>query len=119
MEYPEGASLAAVFRAGRRIPLGRLARIVGEVLAALAAAHAKGIVHRDLKPDNVFVSPSGRVTVLDFGIAKLVREQGPTSTQTGMLLGTPAYMAPEQARSQPVDARADLYAVGVILYEGA
>jgi hypothetical protein len=118
MEYLEGASLARVFKAGP-VALGTLARLVGEVLAALAAAHAKGIVHRDLKPDNVFVSPGGHVRVLDFGIAKLVGEQGPTTTQTGALLGTPAYMAPEQARSQPVDARADLYAVGVILYEGA
>ena len=119
MEYLEGASLARIFKGRTRLPLGSLARIVGEVLAALAAAHAKGIVHRDLKPDNVFVSPGGHVRVLDFGIAKLVREPGATSTQTGALLGTPAYMAPEQARSQPLDARADLYAAGVILYEGA
>src|SRR5207248_10507909 len=83
------------------------------------AAHAKRIVHRELKPDNVFVSPSGRITVLDFGIAKLARDHGPSSTRTGALLGTPAYMSPEQARSQPLDARADLYAAGVMLYEGA
>jgi len=119
MEYLDGASLAALFKRGSGIALGVLARVVGEVLAALEAAHGKGVVHRDLKPDNVFVSPSGRVKVLDFGIAKLARDGGPLKTQTGMLLGTPAYMAPEQARSQPVDARADLYAAGVILYEGA
>jgi serine/threonine-protein kinase len=119
MEYLDGAPLAAIFKRAGRIALGTLARIVGDVLGALAAAHAKGIVHRDLKPDNVFISPSGRVTVLDFGIAKLVREDRSSSTRTGALLGTPAYMSPEQARSQPLDARTDLYAAGVMLYEGA
>ena len=119
MEFLEGASLAALLKRDEKVPLGTLARLVGELLAALEAAHAKGIVHRDLKPDNVFVSPGGRVTVLDFGIAKLAGIDGGTPTQTGSLLGTPAYMAPEQARAQAVDARADLYATGVILYEGA
>jgi serine/threonine-protein kinase len=120
MEYLDGASLGAIVRREKRLPLGTLSRIVGEVLAALEAAHAKSIIHRDLKPDNVFVSPSGRVTVLDFGIAKLTAgADSLRSTQTGSLLGTPAYMSPEQARSQPLDARADLYSVGVMLYEAS
>ena len=118
MEHLEGASLGALLRRYRPFPLGTFGRIVGEVLAAVGAAHAKTIIHRDLKPDNVFVSPAGRVTVLDFGIAKLATADHVT-TQTGGLLGTPAYMAPEQARSQPIDPRADLYAAGVILFEGA
>ncbi len=120
MEYLEGASLNALLRRPGRLPLGTFARWMAEALDALAAAHAKGIVHRDLKPDNIFISPTGRVTVLDFGIAKLGDLAGIVggTTQTGSLLGTPAYMAPEQARSQPVDARADLYAAGVILFEG-
>ncbi|HUS26908.1 MAG TPA: protein kinase [Kofleriaceae bacterium] len=120
MEYLDGASLGAIVRREKRLALGTLSRIVSEVLAALGAAHAKAIIHRDLKPDNVFVSPSGRVTVLDFGVAKLAADaEGFGSTQTGSLLGTPAYMSPEQARSQPLDARSDLYAVGVMLYEAA
>jgi serine/threonine-protein kinase len=120
MEYLDGASLGAIVRREKKLALGTLARIVGEVLAALAAAHGKAIIHRDLKPDNVFISPSGRVTVLDFGVAKLAAgNDSMSSTQTGSLLGTPAYMSPEQARSQPLDARADLYAVGVMLYEAA
>jgi serine/threonine protein kinase len=120
MEFLDGASLGAIVRRDKRLPLGTLARIVGEVLAALEAAHGKSIIHRDLKPDNVYVSPSGRVTVLDFGIAKLAAgTDSMRSTQTGSLLGTPAYMSPEQARSQPLDARADLYSVGVMLYEAA
>jgi serine/threonine protein kinase len=121
MEYLDGMPLSSLFESTRPFPLGTLARLMGEVLDALSAAHAKGIVHRDLKPDNLFVTPAGHIKVLDFGIAKLKGEaETPGSgTRTGALLGTPHYMSPEQARGQPVDARADLYAVGVILYEGA
>jgi serine/threonine protein kinase len=122
MEYLDGAALssaiAGVAQTGP-LPLGSVARLAVEVLDALGAAHAKGIVHRDLKPDNVFVTPSGRPKVLDFGIAKLLPELGGSYTQTGSLLGTPHYMAPEQATGRPVDYRADLYAMGVILFECA
>jgi serine/threonine-protein kinase len=121
MEYLDGQPLAEVMEQGGQLPLGSLARLVGEVLGALSAAHATGIVHRDLKPDNIFVSPQGRAKVLDFGIAKLMPELagGHGPTRTGSLLGTPHYMSPEQANAQPVDARTDIYAMGVILYEGA
>ncbi len=121
MEYLDGAPLSHIFEQRGAMPLGSLARLCGEVLDALGAAHAKAVVHRDLKPDNIFITPSGRAKVLDFGIAKLIPEMGGKSgpTRTGSLLGTPHYMAPEQAMAKQVDARTDIYAMGVILYEGA
>jgi serine/threonine protein kinase len=118
MEYLDGAPLASAIEAGLPLPIGGVARLASEVLDALGAAHGKGIIHRDLKPDNIFVTPSGRAKVLDFGIAKLQHaELGGSATHTGSLLGTPQYMSPEQAAGKPVDARADLYAMGVILFE--
>ncbi|HEY3804933.1 MAG TPA: serine/threonine-protein kinase [Kofleriaceae bacterium] len=122
MEYLDGAPLASAIEAARTdmpLSIGGIARLASEVLDALGAAHGKGIIHRDLKPDNIFVTPSGRAKVLDFGIAKLVPELGGSATHTGSLLGTPQYMSPEQAAGKPVDARADLYAIGVILFECA
>jgi len=121
MEYLDGAPLSAHFARWGALPLGTLARLVGQVLDALGAAHAKGIVHRDLKPDNLYVTAGGRVKVLDFGIAKLKPEQGGVSaeTRTGSLMGTPQYMSPEQAQGMHVDNRSDLYSIGVILFEGA
>ncbi|HEU0033341.1 MAG TPA: serine/threonine-protein kinase [Kofleriaceae bacterium] len=122
MEYLDGAPLASIIdhavQTRTPLPLGGLAKLAVEVLDALGAAHGKGIVHRDLKPDNIFVTPSGRPKVLDFGIAKLSDPgSGGGSTRTGSLLGTPHYMAPEQAAGKPVDHRADIYAMGVILFE--
>jgi serine/threonine protein kinase len=121
MEYLDGAPLSHLLAQHGRIPLGTLARIMAEVLAGLGAAHAKGVIHRDIKPDNIFVTRHGRTKILDFGVAKLASEQreGLSPTRAGSLLGTPHYMSPEQAQSLPVDARADLYAVGVILYEAS
>jgi serine/threonine-protein kinase len=121
MEFLDGAPLSTFIRQYRALPLGTLCRLIIEVLDALGAAHAKEIVHRDLKPDNLFVLKSGRVKVVDFGIAKLRPEMGGISdaTRTGSLLGTPQYMSPEQAQGQHVDHRSDLYSVGVILFEAA
>ena len=122
MEFLDGAPLSAIIgqaRArGQPLPIGSVVRIAVEVLDAVGAAHAKGIIHRDLKPDNLYITPGGRPKVLDFGIAKLQPELGGNSaTHTGSLLGTPQYMAPEQAGGRVVDARADLYAIGCVLYE--
>ncbi len=121
MEYLDGAPLSAIIQRTGALPLGTLVTLMAELLDALGAAHDKGIVHRDLKPDNVFVTASGRVKVLDFGIAKLRPELGGISdaTRTGSLLGTPHYMSPEQAAGRPVDHRSDLYSAGVILFECA
>ncbi|MEP6862246.1 MAG: serine/threonine-protein kinase [Deltaproteobacteria bacterium] len=120
MEFVEGTTLANALHT-ERLPLGGLVQVMCEVFSALAAAHAIGIVHRDLKPDNVLVTGEGHAKVLDFGIAKLAPglQQGVSPrTQTGALLGTPHYMAPEQISGKGhVDARADIYASGVMLYE--
>jgi serine/threonine-protein kinase len=124
MELLEGVPLGAYMQNGARIPLAQAVPILQGILAGLAAAHAQGIVHRDLKPDNVFLTrgPGGTfiVKVLDFGIAKVMDAAGGmgSRTRTGMLLGTPAYMSPEQVKSpRDVDARADLWSAGVMFYE--
>lgn len=112
MELAEGETLAAHLRAG---PLDwRIAvRVCAEVSAALAAAHAHGIVHRDVKPTNVMLTPAG-VKVLDFGIA--TSEGSPDPTPAGILVGTPAYLAPEQLDGAPATPESDMYALGVLLY---
>jgi eukaryotic-like serine/threonine-protein kinase len=119
MELLEGASLAELLLRRGPLPLATVVDIGRQVLAGLGAAHAAGVVHRDIKPDNVFVQTGGRVKVLDFGIAKLEPEMsaGSTGTRTGALLGTPCYMAPEQVACERVDAQADVYAVGALLFE--
>src|SRR5215468_2226581 len=113
MELVEGETLAALLKSG---PLGMKRAILyaSQILAGLAEAHSKGIVHRDLKPGNVMIARTG-VKVLDFGLAK----SGTDDTVTGshMAIGTPAYMAPEQRKGKPADARADIYAFGCMLYE--
>ncbi len=120
LEYVAGTSLSATLERQGPFEPGRAAHVAAQVASALAAAHAEGIVHRDLKPDNVMLIPSSdgtdRVKVLDFGIAKL-ESGGAQLTQIGTVFGTPQYMAPEQAAGRPVDARADLYALGLILHE--
>ena len=119
MEMLKGENLACRLARGR-LPLTQALPIIRQIASALAAAHRTKIVHRDLKPDNVFLvrDPSGdRVKLLDFGIAKLHGEFSRTMTRTGTLIGTPTYMAPEQCRGVAVDHRADLYALGCMLFE--
>jgi len=117
MELVKGESLSTVLARGALKPVEAV-HIVKQVAAALAEAHDKGVVHRDVKPDNIIVGKRS-VKVLDFGIAKqLVSSSAtPTLTQAGLIVGTPFYMSPEQALGRPVDARSDLFSLGVVLYE--
>lgn len=122
MELLQGSSLEEVLAKERRLDEARIRVIALEVCEALAAAHAKGIVHRDLKPANVFLQKTARgelAKVMDFGIAKVAESLGESATQPGTILGTPRYMSPEQWCSEPVDARSDVYSLGVMLYRMA
>jgi beta-lactam-binding protein with PASTA domain/predicted Ser/Thr protein kinase len=112
MEYVEGASLAELIARG--LSVGEAVEIVRQILVGVRFAHARGIVHRDLKPQNVLVDPEGRARVTDFGIARAGVSE---ITATGSVLGTAQYLSPEQAQGLEVTASADLYSIGVILYE--
>jgi TolB-like protein len=126
MELLEGETLRERI-AGGPLSLRKAVDYAAQAANGLAAAHEKGIIHRDLKPENLFVTRDGRVKVLDFGLAKLTRPETPgaagdrpdsvAATETGAILGTAGYMAPEQARGRPADQRSDLFALGAILYE--
>ena len=116
MEFVEGRDLHSLLKAGRTFTLIEKVRIIQQVCRALDAAHAEGVVHRDLKPHNIMVEESGRVVVMDFGIARSMEGTG-GQTSTGALLGTPAYMSPEQAKGEKVDTRSDLFSLGIIFYE--
>ncbi|HEX4340337.1 MAG TPA: serine/threonine-protein kinase [Polyangiaceae bacterium] len=118
-EYLEGKDFATLLDERERIDAGVAVHVVRQVCRALAAAHARGVVHRDVKPENVFLvgdMESPVVKVLDFGISKFDGGGGATLTQTGMIMGTPGYMPPEQARGAKTDHRADIYGVGAMLY---
>lgn len=119
MPYVEGESLRDLIQSEGRIPLERAAAIIDEVASGLAYAHAHGVVHRDIKPENIMLS-DGHAVVADFGIARAVdasRESQGNLTGAGMALGTPAYMSPEQATADNVDARSDQYALACVFYE--
>ena len=124
MEHLDGESLAARLRAGR-FSVATAVRVVQQAAMAMAVAHAGGIIHRDLKPDNIFLIPDAavpggeRVKILDFGIAKLIGDDhgNPTRTRTGLIMGTPMYMSPEQCRGAgDVDHRTDIYALGCVMF---
>jgi serine/threonine protein kinase len=121
MPFVRGESLRMRLTAERALPIAECVTILRDVARALAFAHAEGVVHRDIKPENILLS-GGTAVVTDFGIAKAVAAsstQPATAelTQMGITLGTPAYMAPEQALGEEVDRRADIYALGVVMYE--
>jgi tetratricopeptide (TPR) repeat protein/predicted Ser/Thr protein kinase len=115
MEYVEGQDLRHILHEKGKLPPEEAVGIIEQVCCALEAAHAVGVVHRDLKPPNVMLDREGRVLVMDFGIARSMEQAG--LTQTGMMVGTPEYMSPEQAKGETVDTRSDLFAAGIIFYE--
>lgn len=122
MELLEGRSLGDVIRqqgTDPQLSLASIKKLAQQVAGALASAHERGIVHRDVKPDNIIVGPDDHATVTDFGVARLVQPRGEVSTltSTGMTMGTSLYMAPEQIEGKKVDARADIYALGAVIYE--
>ena len=118
MEFVEGANLHDIIH-GPGLDAQQTLLIAGQVCIALAYAHGKGVVHRDIKPANVMVDTDGQVKVADFGLARLTDPTAETygTTATGTVMGTPDYMAPEQKRGMNVDHRADIYSLGVMLYE--
>ena len=129
MEYVTGRTLAQTL-AKRSLSSSEVIHLGAQITSALAKAHAAGIIHRDLKPSNILITEEGEAKILDFGIAKLspvneVASPGENTvtaltrfeTQPGLILGTAAYMSPEQAEGRPVDARSDMFSFGVVLYE--
>jgi tetratricopeptide (TPR) repeat protein/tRNA A-37 threonylcarbamoyl transferase component Bud32 len=117
MPYIEGKDLASVLQERGRLPVPEALKIAREVVEGLVAAHEAGVVHRDLKPENVMIDQDGHALIMDFGISRSVSTSAATATAAGAIVGTLEYMAPEQARGQPVDQRADLYALGLMLHD--
>ena len=115
MEFLEGRELRDMLNEGHRIPLDQAIKIVAQVAKGLGYAHEKGIVHRDVKPSNVMVDKDGHTKITDFGIARMVSSA--VRTQTGMVLGSPKYMSPEQVMGRAIDQRSDIFSLGVMLYE--
>jgi eukaryotic-like serine/threonine-protein kinase len=115
MEFIEGRTLADFLATGGKPSTNQAIDLAQRVAQALSAAHAQGIVHRDIKPANVMVTRDGSLKVMDFGIARMSTDV--TAPQTSSVLGTPTYLSPEQAQGQPVDARSDIYSLGILLYE--
>jgi len=114
MELVEGGTLKQVLDRGERFPLPEIGRVMEQILAGLDYSHRRGVVHRDIKPANIMLTADGTVKIADFGIARI---ENSSMTQVGTVMGTPSYMAPEQLRGEPVDARADIWASGVLLYQ--
>jgi eukaryotic-like serine/threonine-protein kinase len=115
MEYVPGEDLKAMIRMSGRLGIGTAVTVGRQLCEGLAEAHRRGIIHRDLKPSNIMIDREGQVRIMDFGIARSIRTKGLTGA--GVIIGTPEYMSPEQVEGGEVDARSDLYSLGIILYE--
>jgi tetratricopeptide (TPR) repeat protein len=115
MEFIEGEDLKTILTRQGKLPTEEAVEFLHQTCAGLSAAHAEGVIHRDLKPANIIRDPSGRVVIMDFGLARTLQGEG--MTQTGMMVGTMEYMSPEQATGLELDATSDIYAVGLIAYE--
>ena len=115
MEYVRGITLKHLLSQNRLLPTAAGLRIARQICGGLAAAHAAGVIHRDIKPQNILIEPNGGVKIMDFGIARLSADKG--FTATGMVVGTPDYISPEQARGGELDLRTDVYSAGVVFYE--
>jgi serine/threonine protein kinase len=117
MEYVQGEDLKSMIRMSGSLSLGMLLSVGKQICDGLAEAHALGIVHRDLKPQNIMIDKNGNAKIMDFGIARSLAAKGITGA--GVMIGTPEYMSPEQAEAKEIDARSDIYSLGIVLYEMA
>ena len=114
MEYLEGENLSSYCQPKQRLPIAQVIDIISQVTTALDYAHRQGVIHRDIKPANIILLPQGQIKVTDFGIARITTS---SHTETGIILGTPSYMSPEQVAGKKVDGRSDLFSLGVVMYE--
>jgi serine/threonine-protein kinase len=114
MEFVEGSTLTSLLKKGKPLSVAQVKHLIIQAAAGLDYAHQNGVFHRDVKPDNIMVSKTGVVKVMDFGIARIAESE---MTRTGSVLGTPAYMSPEQFSGKKVDGRSDIFSLGVVLYE--
>jgi HAMP domain-containing protein len=115
MEYVRGITLKHLLSQNRLLPTAAGLRIARQICSGLSAAHAAGVIHRDIKPQNVLIEPNGGVKIMDFGIARLSEDKGMTAT--GIVIGTPDYISPEQAKGGALDLRTDIYSAGIVFYE--